>query len=66
MNVLAHKGLSMREIADAGGTRVSVGGALAWVAVAAMASAAEEIRDTGDFSSLEREAAARGVVRAAA
>ena len=63
VNVLAHKGLSMREIADAGGTRVSVGGALAWVAVAAMASAAEEIRDTGDFSSLEREAAARGVVR---
>jgi len=52
VNVLAHKGLSMREIADAGGTRVSVGGALAWVAVAAMASAAEEIRDTGDFSSL--------------
>ena len=55
LNVLAHKGLSMREIADAGGTRVSVGGALAWVAVAAMASAAEEIRDTGDFSPLAAE-----------
>jgi 2-methylisocitrate lyase-like PEP mutase family enzyme len=52
LNVLAHKGLSMREIADAGGTRVSVGGALAWVAISAMASAAEQIRDTGDFSSL--------------
>jgi len=55
LNVLAGTGLSMREIADAGGTRVSVGGALAWVAVAAMASAAEEIRDTGDFSSLAAE-----------
>jgi 2-methylisocitrate lyase-like PEP mutase family enzyme len=53
VNVLAHKGLSMAEIAEAGGTRVSVGGALAWVAVGAMASAAEEIRDTGSFASLK-------------
>ena len=52
VNVLAHKGLSMQEIAEAGGTRVSVGGALGWVAVAAMASAAQEIRDTGSFASL--------------
>jgi 2-methylisocitrate lyase-like PEP mutase family enzyme len=52
VNVLAHRGLSMREIADAGGQRVSVGGALTWVAMRAMAAAAEEIRDSGDFSSL--------------
>ena len=52
LNVLAHKGLSMQEIVEAGGTRVSVGGALGWVAIAAMASAAEEIRDTGSFASL--------------
>jgi 2-methylisocitrate lyase-like PEP mutase family enzyme len=52
LNVLAHPGLSMSEIVEAGGQRVSVGGALAWVAIKAMASAAEEIRDTGDFSSL--------------
>jgi 2-methylisocitrate lyase-like PEP mutase family enzyme len=52
LNVLAHPGLSMSEIVDAGGQRVSVGGALTFVAVAAMAAAAEEIRDTGDFSSL--------------
>jgi 2-methylisocitrate lyase-like PEP mutase family enzyme len=52
LNVLAHPGLSMSEIVDAGGRRISVGGSLAWVAVAAMAKAAEEIRDTGDFSSL--------------
>jgi hypothetical protein len=42
----------MSEIIEAGGQRVSVGGALAFVAVAAMAEAAEQIRDTGDFSSL--------------
>ena len=52
VNVLAHAGLSMSEIVDAGAQRVSVGGALTWVAVGAMTSAAEEIRDTGEFSSL--------------
>jgi 2-methylisocitrate lyase-like PEP mutase family enzyme len=52
VNVLARPGLSMSEITEAGGQRVSVGGALAFVAVAAMAEAAEQIRDTGDFSSL--------------
>ena len=52
VNVLAHKGLTIGEIVDAGGTRVSVGGALAWVAVNAMAAAAQRIRDEGDFSVL--------------
>jgi 2-methylisocitrate lyase-like PEP mutase family enzyme len=52
LNVLAHPGLSMSEIVEAGGQRVSVGGALTWVAMKAMADAAEQIRDTGDFSSL--------------
>jgi 2-methylisocitrate lyase-like PEP mutase family enzyme len=52
LNVLAHKGLSMSEIAAAGGQRVSVGGSLAWVSAAALVSAAEQIRDSGDFSSL--------------
>jgi 2-methylisocitrate lyase-like PEP mutase family enzyme len=52
LNVLAHKGLSMQEIAEAGGTRVSVGGALAWVGIRAMADAAQEIRDSGSFASL--------------
>jgi hypothetical protein len=32
---------------------VSVGGALTWVAVGAMAAAAEQIRDSGDFSALK-------------
>jgi 2-methylisocitrate lyase-like PEP mutase family enzyme len=52
VNVLAHPGLSMSEIVAAGARRVSVGGALAFVAVDAMAAAAREIGETGDFSSL--------------
>jgi 2-methylisocitrate lyase-like PEP mutase family enzyme len=52
VNVLAHRGLTMQQIVDAGGQRVSVGGALTWVAARAMATAAEHIRDTGDFSVL--------------
>jgi 2-methylisocitrate lyase-like PEP mutase family enzyme len=52
VNVLALPGLSFGEIVAAGAQRVSVGGALTWVAAAAMAAAATEIRDTGDFSSL--------------
>jgi 2-methylisocitrate lyase-like PEP mutase family enzyme len=52
VNVLALPGLTMSEIAEAGGQRVSVGGGLTFVAVAAMVAAAEEIRDTGDFSVL--------------
>jgi 2-methylisocitrate lyase-like PEP mutase family enzyme len=50
VNVLAHAGLSGKEILDAGAQRISVGGALTWVAVGAMAAAAREIRDSGDFS----------------
>jgi 2-methylisocitrate lyase-like PEP mutase family enzyme len=52
VNVLAVPGLSMAQLVDAGAQRVSVGGALTWVAASAMAAAAVEIRDRGDFSSL--------------
>jgi 2-methylisocitrate lyase-like PEP mutase family enzyme len=52
VNVLARGNLSMREIAGAGAQRVSVGGALTWAAVEAMAHAAERMRDAGDFSGL--------------
>jgi 2-methylisocitrate lyase-like PEP mutase family enzyme len=52
VNVLARMDLSMGEMAAAGAQRVSVGGALTWSAVNAMAAAAERIRDFGDFSSL--------------
>ena len=51
VNVLALGGLSFAEIAGAGAQRISVGGALAWVAVNAFAEAARTIRDDGDFSS---------------
>ena len=50
VNVLAHRGLSLSEIVEAGGQRISVGGALTWVAVGALVDAAEQIRDHGDFS----------------
>jgi 2-methylisocitrate lyase-like PEP mutase family enzyme len=52
VNVLARRDLSVSEIAAAGGRRISVGGALTWVAVGALAAAAEQIRDHGDFSAL--------------
>ena len=52
VNVLARPGLSMSEITEAGGQRVSVGGGLAFVAVGAFVAAAEQIRDSGDFSAL--------------
>jgi 2-methylisocitrate lyase-like PEP mutase family enzyme len=50
----------MDEIVEAGARRVSVGGALAWTAIEAMAQAAEQIRDQGDFSSLASASRIRG------
>ena len=52
VNVLARPNLSLSEIAKAGAQRVSVGGPLTWVAVAAMVNAAQRMREEGDFSSL--------------
>ena len=52
VNVLAHAGLSMQEVVEAGAQRVSVGGALAWVAAQALTDAALRLRETGDFSVL--------------
>lgn len=53
VNVLAHPGLTMQDIVTAGAQRISLGGALAWTAIEAMAQAAEQIRDDGDFSALQ-------------
>jgi 2-methylisocitrate lyase-like PEP mutase family enzyme len=53
LNVLARTKLTVHEIAEAGGQRISVGGRLAWVAIAAAAASAEDIRDTGKLTSLE-------------
>ena len=52
VNVLAVPSLSFAEIAEAGAQRVSIGGALTWVAAKALADAATAIRDRGDFSAL--------------
>jgi 2-methylisocitrate lyase-like PEP mutase family enzyme len=53
VNVLALPGGPARdEIFAAGAQRISVGGALTWVAAAAMVEAAEALRDTGDLSAL--------------
>lgn len=54
LNVLAHTGLTMSEIVEAGGQRVSVGGQLAWSALRGFVEAAEQMRDRGDFSALGR------------
>jgi 2-methylisocitrate lyase-like PEP mutase family enzyme len=53
VNVLAHRGLTLSEIVEAGGTRISVGGGLTWTAVHAMADAARRMLENGDFSGLE-------------
>ncbi len=52
VNVLEHPDLTVAEIAVAGGQRISVGGNLTWVAVAALEEAARAIRDEGDLSVL--------------
>ena len=52
VNVLAWPGLTFREVTDAGAQRVSVGGGLTWVAVKALAEAAQALRDDGDFDVL--------------
>jgi 2-methylisocitrate lyase-like PEP mutase family enzyme len=52
VNVLGHAGFSSAaELFEAGAQRISVGGALTWVAVKAAADAAERLRE-GDFSVL--------------
>jgi 2-methylisocitrate lyase-like PEP mutase family enzyme len=54
VNVLARPSLTAAEIFSAGAQRISVGGALTWVAVDAFVTAAREIRYRGDFSSLDK------------
>jgi 2-methylisocitrate lyase-like PEP mutase family enzyme len=52
VNVLAFAGLSLAEIVEGGAQRISVGGGLAFAAIESAAAAAEQMRDSGDFSSL--------------
>jgi 2-methylisocitrate lyase-like PEP mutase family enzyme len=55
VNVLAVPSLSFGEMTGAGAQRISVGGALTWVAAKAFADAATAIRDHGDFSALDAQ-----------
>jgi 2-methylisocitrate lyase-like PEP mutase family enzyme len=52
VNVLAVPGLTVAQVVEAGARRVSVGGSLTWVAVAAFADAAKAIHGRGDLSGL--------------
>lgn len=52
VNVLARPSLSVREIAEAGARRISVGGSLAWAATEALADAAKRMLTDGDLSGL--------------
>ena len=52
VNVLAHRGLSLGEVFEAGAQRVSVGGSLAWVAAEAALEVAEAIAADGELSGL--------------
>jgi 2-methylisocitrate lyase-like PEP mutase family enzyme len=54
VNVLARPNLTAAEIFGAGAQRISVGGALTWVAIDAFAQAARAIRYDGDFSALDK------------
>jgi len=52
VNVLAFPGMTVAALAAAGARRISVGGALAWVALDALTTAAARIRDEGTFEPL--------------
>jgi 2-methylisocitrate lyase-like PEP mutase family enzyme len=54
VNVLARPNLTLADIVEAGAQRISVGGALTWVAVDAFAQAARAVRYDGDFSELDK------------
>ena len=66
LNVLALPGVpSVAELAALGVSRVSVGGAFAFAALAGLVDAAVELRDGGTYSFLERSAEGSSAARAA-
>jgi 2-methylisocitrate lyase-like PEP mutase family enzyme len=66
VSVLAVRGApSVPEMAALGVARISVGGAFAFAALAALADAAQELRGKGTYGYLERTAAGARVARAA-
>jgi 2-methylisocitrate lyase-like PEP mutase family enzyme len=66
VNVLTWPGLpSIPELAEAGVQRVSVGGGFAYVALAAAAEAARELREDGTYGFLDQVRAGAKAVRTA-
>jgi 2-methylisocitrate lyase-like PEP mutase family enzyme len=66
VNVLALPGCApVDELASIGVARVSVGGAYAYVALAALIDAASELRDHGTYGYWQQVADARGTIRGA-
>jgi 2-methylisocitrate lyase-like PEP mutase family enzyme len=66
VNVLAMPGTPpVSELAEAGVSRVSVGGAFAFAALSALAAAATELRDRGTYGYLTSSAAGRRAVQRA-
>src|SRR5215472_1599645 len=66
VNVLAMSGAPpVSELAEAGVSRVSVGGAFAFAALGALAAAATELRDKGTYDYLANSAAGRRAVQRA-
>jgi 2-methylisocitrate lyase-like PEP mutase family enzyme len=66
VNVLAFSGApSVSELAEAGVARVSVGGAFAYAALAALAEVATELRDEGTYGYLASSAVGRRAVQRA-
>jgi len=53
VNVLAFPGMKASELFAAGAQRISVGGQLTWVAMAAAGEAASSLLEDGDFSVLK-------------
>ena len=66
VNVIARPGApTVAELAELGVARISVGGAFAWVALAAVVDAARELVDAGTYGFLDSVAAGRTAARAA-
>jgi len=66
VNVIARPGApTVADLAEVGVARISLGGALAWVALAAVVDAAHELLEQGTYGFLDRVAAGREPARAA-
>ena len=66
VNVIARPGApTVGQLAEVGAARISVGGALAWVALAAVVDAARELLGHGTYGFLDRASTGREAARAA-